>query len=325
MYDVITIGSATKDIFLVSKHFQIIQSEQFATGYGECVAFGSKIEIEKAIMTTGGGGTNAAATFAQLGFKTAVITRIGDDSSGRDVLEDLKLAGVKTTLVQKIKDGQTGLGVQLTAKDGERSVLVNRGVSSSFSPKDIPWPKLKSKWIYMTSLAGNTALAARIAKHAKANNIKIAFNPGSKELKKGLRGMKSIMANLTLLNLNLEEAQLLAGSKTKEVDALCKKIGREGLTLIITDGPRGAYAHQNGETWFVRPSPTKGISRTGAGDAFGSGLVASLAKGNDIPHSLRVGVENAESIIQSYGAKIGILKKWPTKSRLTRYKVRKLS
>lgn len=325
MYDVITIGSATKDIFLVSKQFQIIQSHKFATGYGECVSFGSKIEIEKAVMTTGGGGTNAAVTFAQLGFNTAVVTRIGDDSSGRDVLDELKAAKVKTTLIQTIKDGQTGLGVQLTAKDGERSVLVNRGVSKTFTKNDIPWTKLKAKWIYMTSLAGNLSLASRIAKHAAQHNINIAFNPGSGELAKGLRGMEPVMRHLTLLNLNLEEAQLLANSKSTDVKKLCNRIHRPDLTLIITNGPRGAWAHRDGDTWFVRPTGTKGISRTGAGDAFGSGLVAAIAKGYNLDRALQVGVANAESVIQSYGAKIGILKKWPVDTVYNRYKIKKLT
>ena len=177
----------------------------------------------------------------------------------------------------------------------------------------------------MTSLAGNASLALRIAKHAKEHGIDIAFNPGSKELAKGLKGMQPIMRNLSLLNVNLEEAQMLASTKSTDINNLCKKIARPDLTLIITDGGKGAYAHRNGETWFVRPRPIKGISRTGAGDAFGSGLVASIAKGLPLGDALRVGVANAESVIQSYGAKIGILEKWPTKTILNRYKVKQLS
>lgn len=324
MYDVITIGSATKDIFLISKQFQIIQSHKFSTGYGECVPFGSKIEVDKAVMTTGGGATNAAVTFANLGYSTATITRIGDDSSGRDVLDELISAKVKTTHVQKVKGGQTGLGVQLTAKDGERSILVNRGVSKTFTKNDIPWSKLKARWIYMTSLAGNLSLATRIAKHAKEHGICIAFNPGSGELAKGLRGMEPVMRNLALLNLNLEEAQKLANTRSSDIPTLCKKIHRPGLTLVITDGSKGAYAHLDGETWFVRPTATKGISRTGAGDAFGSAVVAALMKDKSLGEALQIGVANAESVIQSYGAKIGILNTWPKTTELKKYKVKTL-
>ena len=89
MYDIITIGAATRDVFLVSNAFVAIKSKKFATGAGECVALGSKIEVSNLVLTTGGGATNAAATFGSLGFRTAAICRVGDDSPGKDVVEDL--------------------------------------------------------------------------------------------------------------------------------------------------------------------------------------------------------------------------------------------
>ncbi|MCH8049493.1 hypothetical protein IH979_02155 [Patescibacteria group bacterium] len=322
MYDVITIGSATRDVFLVSKAFRIIKSSQFPTGAGECVSLGSKIEVDKLVLTTGGGGTNSAVTFSSLGFNTAVITRVGDDAPGKDVIDDLKRHKVKTALVKIIRGGDTGYSALLTTLTGERSVLVHRGVSSEFTPKDISWSKLKARWIYMTSLAGNVALALRIVRAAKKAGIRLAYNPGSSELKQGLRAMAPIMKHLTVLNLNLEEAQVLARSKTKDPEVLCKKIALPGLTLIITDGQNGAYAHLDGTTWFVRPHGIKTISRTGAGDAFGSGLVAALANDMGIDDALRVGTINAESVIQSYGAKVGILTSWPSKSHMTKTKVR---
>jgi len=322
MLDIITIGSTTRDIFLISNAFKIQKSANSPTGLMECVPFGNKIEIEKAVYTTGGGGTNAAATFASLGFKTGVVTRIGDDSSARDVLDDLKKFKVKTNLISQVRGGVTALGVQLSALNGERSVLVNRGVSSDFTDADIPWKALKSDWIYMTSLAGNLALVHKIVRHAKKNGIKAAFNPGSGELAKGLKGLQPIIKDLTVLNLNSEEAQKLAGTKSASIKELFTKIAVKDLTVIITDGPKGAYAHLNGTTWFARPRCAKAISRTGAGDAFGSGLVAGLMKNMGIDDALRVGMANAESVIQSYGAKIGILDSWPSESTLKKYKIK---
>lgn len=322
MYDVITIGSATRDVFLVSKAFRVIKSDKFVTGVGECVALGSKIEADKLVLTTGGGGTNAAATFASLGLNTAVVTRIGNDASGRDVLEDLKKYGVKTTLVETVKGGDTGYSTLLTTIDGERSVLVHRGVAGSFEEKKIPWAKMKSRWIYMTSLAGNTALALKVARHAKKNGIKLSYNPGSKELRKGFRALEPILKHLTVLMVNTEEAQLLTKSKTRDVKKLCEKLSLPGVTVVITDGPNGAYAHLDGTTWFVRPHGYKAVSRTGAGDAFGSGTTAALAKGMGIDDALRVGTINAESVVRSYGAKLGVLTKWPTKASLAKIKVR---
>ncbi len=322
MYDIITIGSATRDVFLASKHFQLINSSQFSTGIGECVPFGSKIDVETVVRTTGGGGTNSAATFASLGFNTAVITRVGDDDAAKAVLDDLKKFGIKTTLVNKIKKGTTGYAVLMTAKNGERSALVHRGVSKEFQVKDVPLTKLKSKWLYMTSLAGNTALAQKIVRAARKNGTLVAFNPGGGELRKGLKTIEPIMKNLTVFNLNTEEARELTKDKRSDIKKLCEKLALPGLTIIITDGPNGAYAHLDGITWYARPQGHKALSRTGAGDAFGSGLVAALAKGMGIDEALKVGMLNAESVIQSYGAKIGILNKWPSKIALKKVKVK---
>ena len=164
MYDVITIGSATQDAFLVSKKFRTIHSDQFATGVAECISFGSKIELDQFVLTTGGGGTNSAATFASLGFKTAVATRIGNDGPGDAVLKDLLAFKVSTALVKIVKGGETGFSALLTATSGERSVLVHRGVSGDFNEKDLTFSKLNCRLIYLTSLGGNTALALKITR-----------------------------------------------------------------------------------------------------------------------------------------------------------------
>lgn len=323
MYDIITIGSATKDVFLVSKQFKTIRSEAFVGGVGECVSLGSKIEVDQFVETTGGGGTNTAATFAKLGFETAVVTRVGDDAAGRDILDELKARNTSTRFVKKIKKGQTGYSVLLTTDDGERSVLVHRGVSGEFSGNDFP-KQAKTRWLYVSSLAGNVSLMNEISRWAKTHKVSIAYNPGSPELKRGLKAFATILRNVEVLIMNIEEAQLLTETKTRDVKKLATLIGCKS-TLILTDGPNGAYAFSGGTRLHARTSGAKSISRTGAGDAFGSGVVAALMKKMSLEDALRIGTLNAESVVQQYGAKLGILKTWPHKKALAKIKVRKLS
>ena len=73
MYDVITIGTATRDGFFEGINFTNIKDERFRVGEGICLPLGSKIEAPKVTFTTGGVGTNAATTFSRQGLKTAVI------------------------------------------------------------------------------------------------------------------------------------------------------------------------------------------------------------------------------------------------------------
>ncbi len=324
MFDVISIGSATRDAFLISKEFRFIRSDEFPTGVGECVSFGSKIELDKLVLTTGGGATNSATTFARLGLKSAIITKLGDDSSGGEVLAQLKADQVDASMVRTVKGGETAYSSILTAENGERSILVNRGVAKTFTDTDIPWKKLKTKWIYLTSLGGNYALALKIAKQAKAHGAKIFYNPGYEEVKRGLKAFEPIRKQIDVLSLNLEEAQRLTGLETRDIKTLAHKIAGPGMTLLLTDGQNGAYGISGDETWFIRPRAVKVVSRTGAGDAFGSGVVAGLISGWSLPDAMRLGLQNAESVIKYYGAKRGILSKLPTPTSLKKINVRKI-
>ncbi|MBI2475556.1 hypothetical protein HYV69_04010 [Candidatus Uhrbacteria bacterium] len=323
MFDIITIGSATRDVFLVSKNFIALKSKKFPTGSGECVALGSKVDLDKLILTTGGGATNTASTFSLLDFHTATMTRIGDDSSGKDVIDDLNRFGVSTHYVRMIKNWQTGFSVLLTMPDGERTALVYRGVSAKFEVKDVHWEGCKqTKWIYLTSLGGNLALSKKIIQHANKCGIKVAWNPGVGEIKNGMKEIKPILTMVDVLNINTEEARLLTGKKT--IKTMFSVLQTKDTIRIITDGTKGSYTLENGKILHAFTTGARAISRTGAGDAFGSGFVAGLIKKNNVKYALAVGTLNAESVIQNYGAKNGILKKWPSILAIGKIKIEKL-
>ena len=320
MYDIITIGSATRDVYLISDKFMAIPSKKFPSGMGECVALGSKIEIHDMVLTTGGGATNAGATFGSLKFRTATITRIGDDSIGKDVIEDLSRFGVSTHLVRMVKGGETAYSTLLTMKDGERTALVYRGTSSTFTRRDIPTEALKStKWIYLTSLGGDLTLAKSIITTAHKAGVHVMWNPGSTELSEGIQAFSKILPMIDVLNINLEEAQLL--TTKKKLSDIYSVLHSDHMICVITDGTRGATAYRDG--WMAHADTTgvKSISRTGAGDAFGSGFLAGLIKTEDITEALRIGTLNAESVILKHGAKNGLLTKWPSAFKKRQIKV----
>ena len=86
MFDVITIGTATRDAFLRSREFKIISTPEYQSGEGICLPAGAKIDLDDIVFATGGGASNAAVTFSRQGFHTAAVCKIGNDVSGREVL-----------------------------------------------------------------------------------------------------------------------------------------------------------------------------------------------------------------------------------------------
>ncbi|MEI6510969.1 MAG: carbohydrate kinase family protein [Candidatus Uhrbacteria bacterium] len=322
MYDIIAIGSGMRDVFLLSDQFRLIANADFEGGKAECVALGSKIEVNDIVLTTGGGATNAAVTFARLGLKTAAICRIGDDAGGRDVIEDLKKEGVATALIRRVAKGVTGYSTLLTASNGERTALTYRGVSGTLGSADVPFAKCKARWFYVTSLAGNVALARKIATHAKSSGASVAWNPGRKEIEQGLGAIKAILPNVRVLQLNKEEAARLTGAST--VEEMFAALATPGNVVVITDGARGAFVQRDGITIMSPGSGRQAVSQTGAGDAFGSGFVAGLMRTDDLRTALAVGMLNAQSVITKVGAKAGILKKWPTNVQLKSVNIAKV-
>lgn len=316
MFDVVTVGAATRDVFLVSKQFMLVPLPEMGGGLAECVSLGHKIDIEKLVLSSGGGATNAAATFAMLGFKTACVCRVGDDEPGRAIVQELGDHHVDTSLIKTVKGGQTAYSTLLTAVNGERTALVYRGVSAEWKEADVKFGKIKAKWLYITSLGGDIPLLLSLVRHAKVHNIRVALNPGNAEVKLGLRALDPVLRQVDVLLLNLEEAQALANLQTTDTKALTGRLMRPDMTLVMTDGANGAHVFQGSDTWRVGTRSVRSVSRTGAGDAFGSGFIAGLLHGLEVPDALRVATFNAESVIGQVGAKAGIIGSWPAKKVL---------
>ena len=322
-FDVITIGAATIDAFVWAKEFREVKSRVFPTGVGECFSLGSKIDIDKFVQTTGGGATNCAATFANFKLKTACVTRVGDDLFGEGIVRDLKRHGIGTDLVMVVKDERTAFSTILVVPSGERTVLVYRGASERFDPAEIAWPKLKTKWFYVTNLAGNLAMLERIVKTAKRAKAQVLYNPGKADIRRGIGHLRTLLGGVAVLDLNREEAAELTGKPLGEVKEMLR--GLQKITrgiVLLTDGDRGGYYFDGKRMLFAKPRDIKALNRTGAGDAFGSGFLVGWMKKKEPVFALQLGTENAEGVIQKIGAKAGLLTDMPSAKTLSQVKVK---
>lgn len=321
MKDIITIGAATRDVFLESQAFQIIQSAEFQTGLGECVALGSKNEVTEITFETGGGATNAATTFGRLGFKVGVMTSVGNDTNGEEIKKILKKEKVDTGAVQKQKEVMTAYSTLLLWSGGQRSILVYRGASDRLDISKIKLAAWKTKWAYLTSLGGGADQLSLLTQRIKKNNISLFWNPGGAELKLGRESLAPVLALTKILSLNREEAATLLGLSFEAKDEILQEAKNLAPIVLVTDGEAGAYVCQKNKIYFVATLGTKAKNPTGAGDAFGSGFLAGWLKYGDLGSAARLAVLNSDGVIRHTGAKKGLLKVWPEKQELEKVKV----
>jgi len=325
MFDIITFGSATRDTFvkIEKDDYKILKKDSKKKFL--CFPFGSKIFIEEIYISSGGGGTNTACTFANQGFKTAYCGKVGDDKRGEAIIEELKKFKVDTSLIKKTKDHFTAYSIIFSlpspnhSEKTERTILLYQGACHFITKKDILFEKIKkTKWFYLAPLSGPSALIFEpLVKFAKKNNIKIASNPGTTQLKLNKKILYPILKQLDILILNLEEASFLSGEK--EEKEIIKKINQifKGI-LVITKGEEGSIVYDGKKLYQAKtPFPVAVAEKTGAGDAFGSGFLSGLLRKNKIEYAIQLATANAVNCIQKIGAKRGILKRGQWNKRVS--------
>ncbi len=312
MYEVITLGSATQDIYLSSKNFALVESDKFITKKGLAVALGSKMKMDQVFISMGGTGANAAVTFARQGFQTAYFGRIGQDLMGEAVKKELAENGVDLSLIIESDKQNTAFSVILSKPEAGRSILKKLGACHEMTEADLDLAKLKAKWLYLASLSGNSwKVVESIVDYAVKNGIKIAANPvGQEQLSEGLDNLKGFLDKIDVLFVNQEEASIITGvdyDKEKELFAKLDELVK-GLA-IMTKGPEGVVV-SDGENLYRAGIPESGlVDRTGAGDAFGSGFTAGYLEKQDIEYAIQLATANATAVLQEFGAARGLLKK----------------
>ena len=304
MQDLIAIGDIVTDAFI-----KLIQAEEMMN-HGEreiCLPFATKVPYESVEEVPAvGNSANAAVAAARLGLKSALITHMGDDMYGKLCLERLQKEHVSTEFVS-VHPGQQSNYHYVLWYGSERTILVKHEEYERHFPA-APAPI----WLYLSSLGADTKeYHHEIIQYIKGNpSVKLAFQPGTFQISLGKKELEDIYARSEIFFCNVEEAGQILGIQTLGIAELLKRMREVGPRIVvITDGPKGAYAY-DGITMYQQapyPDAKPPYDRTGAGDAFASTCVAALALGLDLPTALQWGAVNSMSVVQEVGAQKGLL------------------
>lgn len=312
IYDVITVGSATIDVFAETET-DVVTVDHPNNPSEKLLVYpvGSKILIGKMNTFTGGGGTNTAVSFARQGYKTAFIGKLGNDENANIILKELASEHIDF-LGSYHRTKNTGYSIILdTTKAHDRTVLTYKGSNNDLKWSELKREGLQANWFYFSSMIDQSYRTLElIARHAKKQNSLIAFNPSTYLVKLGRKYLARLFSMVNVLILNKEEAQILAEESTEDINILLKELRKLGPDIIvITDGPNGAYCYGGHERYFVRPKKIKVIETTGAGDAFASTFIGAYMIKQDISYALQLAQLNSESVIKRFGAKNKLLTK----------------
>ncbi len=302
MYDIITVGSATFDVFARTEFSELIKIID-PKGETDLLAFpsGSKIIIDELEFSSGGGGTNTAVALSRLGHRVAFAGKLGRGTNSAFIHKDLMKE--KVDLLCAHGEGMAGYSIILDTLEHDRTILAYKGVNDHLGLSDIPLRKLRTKWLYFGAMLHESfKTQEKLVAFAEKRGIKIAFNPSTYLAHKGAVALRNILSRTELLVLNREEACLLVGEIPME--KIVKALHRAGPRIVVvTDGKKTLFVSDGAHVYSANPPNVKVVDATGAGDAFAASFLSGLLRKNSVEFAIRLGVVNSASVLSHYGAK----------------------
>ena len=305
--DLLSVGDASLDVFLVPSEHEslcLMDSKKCLI----CFSYGDKIPVKTIEYSVGGNAANNAVGTARLGVKVGIIATLGGDSTGNQIVDKLEKEGVDMSCV--VQQPVVGSNFSTIINySGERTIFTYHAPKSYEFPVDFP----VTPWIYLTSMGESfqpfyNHLVDFAAKHSE---VKIAFNPGTRQIKAGTDALKPILEKTHVIYVNRQEAETLTGIKDShgnDKDLLRALSGLGPKISIITDGANGSFVYDGVKFLKAGVLPVDAYERTGAGDAFGSGCISALIKGKSFEEALLWGTVNSASVIGYIGSQKGLLR-----------------
>ncbi|OUQ51278.1 ribokinase [Alistipes sp. An116] len=229
----------------------------------------------------GGKGANQAVAAARLGGDVVLVAALGDDLSGRAMLEHFASEEIDVSHIFTDPDKATGTALILVDQSGENSIAVAPGANYSLTPE-----VLKSRESVLLG-AGMLVLQAEIpyatireaAFAAQRRGVPVLLNPAP-----ACRIDSDLMSAIDILVVNRSEASLVSGLSLDEypLEKVAERLHQAGARqIVITLGRQGCYLYRASGSLTIPAFRVETVDTTAAGDVF-CGALAVEAHGAEI-------------------------------------------
>lgn len=260
----------------------------------------------------GGAPANFAYHVSQFGLPSCVVSAIGDDALGKEIIENFTSKGLDQLIAEvpyptgtvQVEIDQTGIPLY--------------DIKENVAWDNIPYTKhldalaKKTKAVCFGSLAQRNVVSRNTINHfldtmPKDDDSLIVFDVN---LRQGFYSKEILcksMQNCNILKINDEELITMSrmfGYPGIDLQDKCWiLLGKYNLKmLILTCGINGSYVFTPGNVSF-QPTPKVEVADTvGAGDSFTAAFIASILKGKSVIEAHSIAVKTSAYVCTQKGA-----------------------
>lgn len=247
-------------------------------------------DVSDFTRVAGGAPANVAATVSKLGGESLVLTKLGNDSFGDFIIDELQRANVNTMYIKRTSDANTALAFVSLSKEGQRDFSFYRNPSADMllNQNEISKQLFKTGDVLHFCSVDLIESPMKYAhekaiEYALSNDVIISFDPNLrfplwKDLDIYKKTILEYIPYAHLLKISNDELEFITGEKdiTKGINSLY--VGNVKI-IILTCGADGVYLFKKNQSRIFVPSFRSEVKdTTGAGDSFIGGIIFQILK-----------------------------------------------
>ena len=299
MPDILVIGSMNADL--------VVRTSRFP-GPGETIS-GEDLQI-----IPGGKGANQAVAAARQSAAVAMVGRVGDDSFGPQLINNLQRNNVDTSHVQVDPQSATGTAIIVVDANGQNSIVLSPGGNGSVSPAEVRDISFSDHKLLLLQLEIPVETVSAATRGAKESGLRVLLNPApARPLPEELISLPDFILP------NESELSLLTDQPVKDLDSAEKAakalLERGAQNVIVTLGANGALVVTKDMTKHVPAFEIEVVDTTAAGDAFIGGFASALLQNKLLEEAVRYGCACGALAATKFGAQPSL----PTREEVERF------
>jgi len=273
-----------------------------------------------------GADSNVAIGLSRLGFDVTWLSRVGNDSLGRFVLQSLRDEGLDCQHVAIDPVHPTGFQFKGRTDDGsdpDVEYFRQGSAASHLSVADLPDSLRLPRHLHVTGIppalsAATCALSEHLLLRQRQAAGSSSFDPNLRPRlwpseRQMIQTLNRLASHADWVLPGLAEGRLLTGYQSPQ-DIAAFYLDRGATAVAIKLGAEGAYYRTAEQTCFVAAQPVaKVIDTVGAGDGFAVGLISALLERQTLGQAVMRGNWIGSRAVQSRGDMEGL----PRRSELT--------
>ncbi|MCI0620851.1 MAG: ribokinase [Acidobacteria bacterium] len=273
--DILVVGSMNMDLVMYVPKLPSVGETILGTEFRE---------------TPGGKGGNQAAAAAQLGAKTALIAKIGDDERGRTLKECLEGFGVGVRHVTEQPGCASGAALVCVEPSGANFIAVATGANTHLAPQDVDQAEelFATAKVMLVQLEIPISTVVYAIEKARTHNIRVVLDPSP-----ALSLPQDLLKQVDVITPNEVEARILLGHAPRSVDlsetrGIAKSLKELGASHVVLKlGRHGAWISDSDLDAHVPAFEVESLDTTAAGDVFNSALAVAMCEGSKVAESVR--------------------------------------